>query len=324
MPAQAETRLWAPVVPRVGPARRGSEVKLNNGILGVTSRVTGELVGNLKEASDCIANRVYRDEFLRGITQGIDHKSEADVHGGHQFGKRDSDNADTSGAWPNRTEGSADEHLRSLYEDRYHVDGSAQAREYAHSLASFPDRFHRIVAAHMKEYPHGGIWLGAGRLHDLGHAAWAATKRRDQTPGGWPEGSTWDDASGVYTDEFRAMLVGHTQHSRRDTAPHEFGHALDDALGRPSKELVFSHFHTIVLRHIQGTSPNSAEYFSRPGEAGKRELFAEGVAWRNRTMRNQSDGVDSTAQPEFYGSVAAGRHLTAFYSALERELGITQ
>jgi hypothetical protein len=41
-------------------------------------------------------------------------------------------------------------------------------------------------------------------------------------------------------------------------------------------------------------------------------------------MQNQPDGVNSTAKPEFYGSVAAGRHLTAFYSALERELGITR
>ncbi|WP_218002716.1 hypothetical protein [Nocardia brevicatena] len=64
--------------------------------------------------------------------------------------------------------------------------------------------------------------------------------------------------------------------------------------------------------------------FSRPGNAGKRELFAEGIAWHNRPMQNLPDGVDSPAQPEFYGSVAAGYHLASYYRALDKELGIPQ
>ncbi|MEV0105890.1 hypothetical protein AB0H42_06055 [Nocardia sp. NPDC050799] len=297
---------------------------MSNSIPRATSRVTEGLVGNFKEWSDHIANRVYRETFLRGITQGVDLETEADVYGGHQFGKGGSENADASGARSNATDDSVDRYLRSIYDDRYHVDGSARAQEYARSLASLPDRYHRIVAAHMKEYPDGGIWLGSGRLHDLGHAAWSATRPRDEKPAAWPDGSTWDDVGGVYSERFRALLVGHAQHSRKATAPHEFGHALDDALDRPSKEPVFSQFHTMVLRHIQVTSPKGAEYFARPGESGKRELFAEGIAWREKTVQNISDGVGSAAPPEFYGSVAAGRHLTSFYEALERELGITR
>ncbi|MGW1738882.1 hypothetical protein ACWCPQ_08720 [Nocardia sp. NPDC001965] len=297
---------------------------MNNGILRATSRVTDGLVGKLKDASDHIANRVYRDTFVNGIAKNADHLSEADIHSSGQFGKDGFDRTDAAGTALNRTGGSADEYLKRMYGDRYHTDGSDQAREYARSLASLPDLYHRTVAAHMKEYPDGGIWLGDARLHDLGHTAWSATKLRDQRPGGWPEGTTWDDVGGMYSDSFRALLVGKTQHSREDTAPHEFGHALDDALGRPSKEPVFSQFHTMVLRHIQATSPNIAEYFARPGEAGKRELFAEGIAWRDRNLQNQPDGVNSIEQPEFYGSVAAGRHLTSFYRALERELGITR
>jgi hypothetical protein len=268
-----------------GPAGRGSEVELYNGILRATSQVTEGLVGTLKDASDHIANRVYRDKFVHGITEDVDKKCEADIHSSGQFGKDGFDRTDAAGAALNRTGGSAEDH--------------------------------------MKAYPDGGIWLGDSRVHDLGHTAWAATRRRDQQPGGWPDGTTWDDVGGLYSDSFRALLVGHTQHSRKATAPHEFGHAFDDALGRPSKQIVFSQFHTKVLRHIQATSPNSAEYFAQSGEAGKRELFAEGIAWRNRTLQDQPDGINSTAQPEFYGSVAAGRHLTAFYQALERELGIT-
>ncbi|MFQ6396405.1 hypothetical protein ACLMAJ_23390 [Nocardia sp. KC 131] len=296
---------------------------MSNGILRATSQVTEGLVGTLKDASDHIANRVYRDKFVHGITEDVDKKCEADIHSSGQFGKDGFDRTDAASAALNRTGGSAEEYLRRIYEDRYHTDGSVRAREYARSLASLPDQYHRIVADHMKAYPDGGIWLGDSRVHDLGHTAWAATRRRDQQPGGWPDGTTWDDVGGLYSDSFRALLVGHTQHSRKATAPHEFGHAFDDALGRPSKQIVFSQLHTKVLRHIQATSPNSAEYFAQSGEAGKRELFAEGIAWRNRTLQDQPDGVNSTAQPEFYGSVAAGRHLTAFYQALERELGIT-
>ncbi|WP_416563913.1 hypothetical protein [Nocardia testacea] len=291
---------------------------MGNRISGATSRVTEGLVGNLTEWSDHLANRVYRDTFSRGITRGADLETEADIYSSHPFGNRGSD--DASGAGPDITETSVDEYLRGIYADRYHMDGSARAHEYARSLASFPERYHRVVAKHMKENPDGGIWLGAGRLHDLGHPAWPATRPRDQRPHGWPDGSTWDDVGGVYSDRFRAMLVGDARHSRKDTLPHEFGHALDDALGRVSEELVFSQFHSKVLRHIQQTSPNIAEYFARPGEAGKRELFAEGIAWRNKTMTNLPVGVDSAAPPEFYGSVAAGRHLTSFYKALEREV----
>lgn len=297
---------------------------MSNGILRAASQVTEGLVGTLKGASDHIANRLYRDTFARPIVHGVDPTSEADIYNGDQIKKSGFDHTATSDTGPNPKERSAHEYLRNIYEDRYHMDGSAQAHQYARSLALLPDQYHRIVAAHMKENPHGGIWLGTGHLHDLGHAEWSAARRRDQTPRGWPESLTWDDASGVYSIKFRALLVGHTQYSREDTASHEFGHALDDALGRPSQGPVFSQFHAKVLRHIQNTSPISAEYCAQPGGAGKQELFAEGFAWYNRTMQNLPNGVDSTAQPEFYGSVAAGRHLIDFYQALDKALGITR
>lgn len=175
---QAEMRL------RTGSAWRDSEDGLKNGILKAISRVTEGLVGKLKEASDHIANRLYRENFSHPLTQGVHQKDDADIYGGDQIKKAGSDHAATSGVKPNPSEKSADEYLRSVYEDRYHMDGSAQAYEYARSLASLPDQLHRIVAAHVKEKPHGGIWLGGGNLHDLGHAEWSATKRRDQKPGG--------------------------------------------------------------------------------------------------------------------------------------------
>ncbi|OQS16218.1 hypothetical protein B0T36_05430 [Nocardia donostiensis] len=312
---------------RTGSAWRDSEDGLNNGVLKAISRVTEGLVGKLKEASDHIANRLYREKFSHPLAQGMHQKDDADIYSGDQIKKAGSDHTATSGVKPNPSEKSADEYLRSIYEDRYHMDGSAQAYEYARSLASLPDQLHRIVAAHVKEKPHGGIWLGGGNLHDLGHAEWSATKPRGQKPGGWPDGTTWDDASGVYSEEFRALLVGHTQHTRKDTAVHEFGHALDAALSRPSpigrisQGPAFSQFHAKVLSHIQKTRPDISEYFARPGEAGRRELFAEGIAWYNKTMQNPPDG---TAEPEFYGSVSAGRHLIDFYRALDKELGITR
>lgn len=308
----------------VGPAYSDSEVGLSSGILRAASQVAEGLVDTLKEASDHIANRMYRGTFAHPVTQRVDQVSLADAYHGDEIKKWASDHSAVSGPERNPTEPSAHEYLRRRYGDRYHMDGSPKTDEYARSLAALPDQYHRIVAAHMKENPNGGIWLGAGHLHDLGHAAWSTARRREHRPRGWPEGMTWDDAGGMYSLKFRALLVGHTPNSRDETVRHEFGHALDHALREPSQGPIFSQFHAKVLRHLQVTNPKSAEYYSQAGRAGKQELFAEGFAWYSGTMQDPPHGVGGTAQPEFYGSAAAARHLTDFYRLLDKELRITR
>lgn len=291
---------------------------MSNGVLWVASRSTVELAATLKVAADHIANRLYRGKFVNQMKHGLDHEVETDIHSGDQIRKAGSNGDVPSATGTGPTERPADAYLRKIYGEQYHTDGSTQAYEYARSLAELPHQFHEKVAAHMKREPRGGIWLGSGKLHDLGHTEWAASKQRDQTPGAWPAGTTWDDVSGMYSEDFRALLVGHTRYSRENTAAHEFGHALDASLNRLSHGLPFHRFHTKVLEHIKNTIPKLYEYFDQSDRAGKRELFAEGFAWYNKTMRDPSDATP----PEFYGSVAAGRHLIDFYRMLDKELGI--
>ncbi|WP_157181910.1 anthrax toxin lethal factor-related metalloendopeptidase [Nocardia testacea] len=225
--------------------------------------------------------------------------------------------------WPGTI--AADKFLRGIYGDRYHTDGSALARTYAHSLASVPEKLHRIVAADMRGQPHGGIWLGDRSLLDLGHPAWSAATRGG-TPRGWPAGSTWHDVQGVHDPNHRALLVGHDKSSgSSNVALHEFGHALDHALGRPSQAPAFTEVHARVLPLVQRASPVSVDYYAQPGIAGKQELFGESVAWFYNTEQPGSgfSWFDNTEQPKFFNSVAAGRHLTTYFQALEAELGIT-
>ncbi|MGW4094288.1 hypothetical protein ACWEH3_31100 [Nocardia sp. NPDC004718] len=156
----------------------------------------------------------------------------------------------------------ADKLLESIYGDWYHTDRSFLAREYARSLASLPEKMHRIVADHMRTRPHGGIWLAETNLLDMGHPEWSAAVRVDK-PRGWPDGATCNDVGGAYDSRHRAMLVGGKRSGSADTALHEFGHALDDALVWPSQGAAFTEVHARVLPLIQQTSPKAAAYYAQ-------------------------------------------------------------
>lgn len=176
---------------------------------------------------------------------------------------------------------SPDAFLRNIYRDQYHTDGSALAQTYARSLTSAPEKFHRIVAAHTREDPLGGIWLGGISLFNFGHPAIPAVKRGNM-PRGWPPGSSWDDVGGVYSNEYRAVLVRNSGRpsGSLNLALHEFGHAVDYALGNPSQAPAFTELHRSVLPLIQKlTDPESVSIYAQAGRRGKLELFAEGFAW---------------------------------------------
>jgi hypothetical protein len=142
----------------------------------------------------------------------------------------------------------------------------------------------------------------------------------------------------VHDPNHRALLVGHDKSSGSvAVALHEFGHALDHALGRPSEAPAFAEVQARVLPLIHRTAPTSVEYYAQPGAAGKQELFGEGLAWFYSTKSPESgfswfdstkpsesgfSWFDSTKPPRFLNSVAAGRHLTNYYRALEGKLGI--
>ncbi|MFI6369183.1 hypothetical protein ACIBG0_41530 [Nocardia sp. NPDC050630] len=160
----------------------------------------------------------------------------------------------------------------------------------------------------MKEAPHGGIWLGDGRLLELNHPGWSAATRGG-TPEGWPEGTTWNDVGGAYDVRHRALLAGSPHES--DIALHEFGHAVDHAFGMPSQAPAFAKVHANVVPLIPHESSETAAYFAQPGGVGEEELFAHGFGW-----------FHDTQQPRFFDSVAAGHHLTDYYQALTSSIGI--
>lgn len=204
----------------------------------------------------------------------------------------------------------ADEFLRDIYGDRYHTNGSVLAQAYARSLTAVPEKLHRTVAAHMRERPHGGIWVGDGSLLTLGHPEWSVATRGG-TPEGWPQGTTWNDVGGAYDVDHRALLAAQPYES--DIALHEFGHAVDHAFGMPSQGPAFAEVYANVLPRIPHESSEAAAYFAQPGGVGEEELFAHGFGWFH----------DSTEQPGFFDSVAAGRHLTDYYQAFEARIGIS-
>ncbi|MBF6467513.1 hypothetical protein IU427_20325 [Nocardia beijingensis] len=194
-------------------------------------------------------------------------------------------------------------------------------------MASLPEKLHRIVAAHMREKPDGGIWLGDSNLLELGHPAWSTTTRRDAPR--WLAGSTWEDLSGAHDSANRAVLLGRGLRFADcnvggiDRAVHEFGHAVDHALNRPSQAPAFTEVHARVLPLLEAVNPGAAAYYAQPGRKGKMELFGEGIAWYYRTEQPKASGwFDSTEQPVFLNSVAAGHHLTNYYQRLESALGI--
>jgi hypothetical protein len=146
-----------------------------------------------------------------------------------------------------------------------------------------------------------GVYVGDDVLGKLGHAGvshWPP-------PWSWPRGSTWDDVGGVFNPGTRAMLAGNKPGGSISVALHEFGHAVDCALGNPSlrSEFAEAHRRALNLADPAGTNPRW-DPFGYPGGAGGDEMFAEGFAV-----------VVSGAQ-EMLGSAAAPRVVNEYFGKL--------
>ncbi|WP_344613341.1 hypothetical protein [Dactylosporangium salmoneum] len=139
-------------------------------------------------------------------------------------------------------------------------------------LEKVPAHVHGTVAAHLAERETGGIWIGESGVPDLDDAHDLAGEQ----PRGWTAGSTWAEVGGAFRPDRRQLLIGRTAnsvHRGGHTATHEFGHALDRALGNPSHGAEWGAIHQEALR---GTylSP----YYRQEGGAGEQEFFAEAVS----------------------------------------------
>ncbi|MFG1792687.1 hypothetical protein [Nocardia sp. NPDC049149] len=219
----------------------------------------------------------------------------------------------------------ANQFLAQIYGNQFHTDNSWRAMFSAEHLAGLPQPLHDRVAAHMRTSPHGGIWLGEDSVVDIGHPAWPKGNVANQQPRGWPKGTTWRDVGGVYLPDHRAMLIGHTQRSDHLTGRHEFGHAVDAALGYPSQEMKFKAVHQAVLGHFSGMNSEALKYMAQPGGVGQSELFAQAFAWYDYVHKTQGQGIllpPTTPALTFLRSPAAAQHLIAYFDHLYTVLRI--
>lgn len=117
----------------------------------------------------------------------------------------------------------------------------------------------------------GVTWHAGKRLSDQDDLGRLAGVK----PGAWAKkGSTWDDVAGVYSPRNKVVAMGSEGSGASfSTAIHETAHAFEDAAGLAGDEqLVAAHrrLFSSLNPYLQQGSPGSL--------AGRRELFAEGVA----------------------------------------------
>jgi hypothetical protein len=96
---------------------------------------------------------------------------------------------------------------------------------------------------------------------------------KNKTPRGWPPGSTWDDADGIYIESDKEAIVTSKSSRTEGTIKHEYGHGVDAALGYFSNSPEFLEAYGKDADSIGGDPKLS--YFLQEGEAGRSEAFAE-------------------------------------------------
>lgn len=105
-------------------------------------------------------------------------------------------------------------------------------------------------------------------------------------PRGWPEGTTWDNADGVffraknevsvaeYYKPFWSQLYARTDRGA-GTLLHESGHAFDAALGGASKQPSFVRMYSNDVANLSLDDIKLVPYYTQSGNAGPEEAFAE-------------------------------------------------
>lgn len=159
--------------------------------------------------------------------------------------------------------------LRRFYGDQLTVteQDTPIVQRHLADLARIPDAHHSVFKAFAKSNG-GGIYIGDRPLPDLDQAG----DLRGVRPRGHPAGSTWDKVGGAYRSKSTKALIASAPSGSESVAAHEFGHALDDALGNASNK---KSFRAIVLdAQKAGMSP----YYMQPGVAGQEETWAEAYA----------------------------------------------
>ncbi|HEY9683326.1 MAG TPA: hypothetical protein V6C86_17235 [Oculatellaceae cyanobacterium] len=103
-------------------------------------------------------------------------------------------------------------------------------------------------------------------------------KLATEQPRGWPAGKTWNDADGGYMPDRKQINVAENTNAgpsnrTQGVIDHESGHAVDDALGRPSHDAKFEEAYKKDIANIK--NPFQMTYLRQTGDAGKEETYAE-------------------------------------------------
>jgi hypothetical protein len=151
--------------------------------------------------------------------------------------------------------------------DRLHVyDNSEFTHERLVELSTLPEAVLRTATDH--------VYIGVSKLSGID--AFEETTGADLTarPRGWAEGKTLDDLTGVKMGGSggSVWLAGGGSGEDEGVALHEYGHAVDAALGYPSRNNAqFIEFHDNMTK-LGDMNP----YFVQGGtDAGRSEWFAE-------------------------------------------------
>lgn len=213
----------------------------------------------------------------------------------------------------------------AVYGDLITIEDEDQATfRHLRDLATLPAELHSIVARVMAaeraqqeekivKYPEqnarrsAGIYVGSRPVHELNHSQDLQdepAKLEPSTDGSYKDTRKWSEVAGVYRGHETIMIAGVSgPKSKGEVALHEFGHALDDAVGRL---LVHSGDYSLGIggwassdpewrelwRQTVAAGPNMNPYFSQQGEdRGAKEMWAEAFAeWaRARAKARQSD-----------------------------------
>jgi hypothetical protein len=104
-------------------------------------------------------------------------------------------------------------------------------------------------------------------------------------PPGYPAGSTYSQAGGIYVSNEGAALVAESVLSRNgrlsstglgtETLRHELGHAMDYAFDRPSEHQTFRQIYESDVAKIPQAERANLDYFLQSGSRGPEEVFAE-------------------------------------------------
>jgi hypothetical protein len=157
------------------------------------------------------------------------------------------------------------------------------------TAGNVPDDFYKESVAAIESLPpkvlstmraHGVRFVIADRMEN------AHPEIADESPRGWPEGTTWKNADGIYRISKKQVTACRERKSLvtgdyvRDDRPvsvlmHETGHGFDDSLKTISVTEEYRKAYEQDLAEVPGDVRTRLSYLFQPGFAGQQETFAE-------------------------------------------------